>query len=76
MKSMTTKPGETKPGTDLLAQVRGGFITQGNSLSKWCGQNGICRVWASDVLRGKRNGPKAQQLRHLLISEACIDADG
>lgn len=70
MKSETTDQVQFTPGASLLAQVRSGFIYQGTSLSKWCIENGVCRVWAADALRGKRNGPRAAELRALLWMHA------
>jgi endonuclease YncB( thermonuclease family) len=70
MKSVTTEKAQLTPGASLLAQVRSGFIYQGTSLSKWCIENGVCRVWATDALRGKRNGPRAAELRALLWTRA------
>lgn len=54
----------------LLNAVRGRFIASGTSLNQWCIANKIDRVWASDALVGKRNGPKALALRERLISVA------
>lgn len=40
----------------------------GISLNKWCLANKADRVWASDALIGKRNGPKADALRGRIIA--------
>ncbi|WP_210252765.1 hypothetical protein, partial [Agrobacterium vitis] len=77
MKSETTNIAHFVPGASLLARVRSGFIYQGTSLSKWCLENGVCRVWAADALKGKRNGPKAEELRRrLLLRASYIDIKG
>ena len=60
------------PGEHLLMRVRAGFISQGISLSKWCSSNNVCRVWAADALRGKRNGPAALSLRLRLLESAAV----
>ncbi len=52
----------------LLNAVRGRFIIQGTSLARWCRENNVDRVWASDALLGKRNGPKAIELRNRLVA--------
>lgn len=62
------------PSKQLLAQVRGTLIIQGTSLSKWCAERGIDRVWANDALIGKRNGPKAKALRMRIVREVLRDA--
>lgn len=74
MWSETTKSDAIAPSVQLLEQVRGTLITQGISLNKWCQERGICRVWASDVLKGKRNGPKARELRLRIVREVLSDA--
>jgi hypothetical protein len=57
-------------GKELLGLVRSGFILQGTNLSKWCASQGVCRVWATDALTGKRDGPKAKSLRLKLVAES------
>lgn len=56
------------PSHALLNAVRGKFITHGSSLNKWCIANKVDRVWASDALIGKRNGPKAIRLRRRILA--------
>ena len=51
------------PSLDLHRQVRAGFIAQGTSLNKWCEENSILPSNARDVLIGRWNGPKGQELR-------------
>lgn len=57
------------PGLDLHRAVRAGFIAQGTSLNKWCLDNSILPSNARDVLIGRWNGPKGQELRNR-IAEA------
>lgn len=59
------------PGKPLLASVRAGYVMKGTSLYRWCGENGIKRQYAAEVLTGRRNGPKAQALRRRLIAAAA-----
>jgi hypothetical protein len=70
MKSENSYLAFVEPGNQLLGLVRSGFILQGTNLSKWCAAQEICRVWATDALTGKRNGPKAQRLRLMLVTES------
>lgn len=65
---------DIRPSRELRARVRGTLIIQGTSLSKWCAAQGIDRVWASDALIGKRNGPKAKSLRMRIVREVLRDA--
>jgi hypothetical protein len=70
MKSENSYSAFVSPGGQLLGLVRSGFILQGTNLSKWCASQDICRVWATDALTGKRNGPKAQSLRLKIVAES------
>lgn len=74
MKSVTPNINTIAPSERLLAQVRGALITQGTSLNKWCKEHGIDRAWASDALKGKRNGPKAKALRTKIFREVILNA--
>jgi hypothetical protein len=60
MKSENSYLAFVEPGNQLLGLVRSGFILQGTNLSKWCA--------AQET--GKRNGPKAQRLRLMLVTES------
>lgn len=63
---------EFNPSTALYHQVRGGFATQGTSLSKWCSLNGSKIQNARACLVGIWNGPKGKQLRAELIIASGI----
>ncbi len=60
------------PGRELYNQVRGGFVTQGTSLGRWCRENDIKAQNALNCLVGGWNGPKAKALRVKLIEAANI----
>lgn len=57
------------PSPELLQQVRGLFIQQGTSFTKWCEANGVSRQWATAALRGYRNGPAAKALRKDILKK-------
>lgn len=49
----------TRPGPELLRQVRAGLILRGSNLSGWCEANNVSRQWVTDCLLGRRSGPAA-----------------
>lgn len=59
---------DTAAADSLILRVRGDFTLKGSSLNAWCRQNGIDRGHAYRVLKGLTNGPKAQALRHAIIT--------
>lgn len=63
---------ELDSSTELYHQVRGGFATQGTSLSKWCSLNGTKIQNARACLVGTWNGPKGKQLRAELVIASGI----
>ena len=56
------------PGKQLLAAARGGFISNGTSLARWCAEVGLRRQHVTDALAGRRNGPRAEEMRGLVIA--------
>jgi hypothetical protein len=62
------------PGPDLLLEVRIGFIRNGTSLRAWADRNSVAASYLIQVLRGRTNGPCAQEWRARLIDEAGITA--
>jgi len=58
------------PSKELLVLVRAGFVQQNTSLAKWCAENSVSRQWATAVLIGSRNGPKASGLREKILNVA------
>lgn len=63
---------EIEASPHLYTTVRAAFIQQGSSLNRYCIQEGIDRVWATNALLGKRNGPKARALRSRLVIASGI----
>lgn len=63
---------DVTPGRELYNQVRGGFVTQGSSLGRWCREHDIHLNNALNCLVGVWNGPKAKTLRARLIEAANI----
>lgn len=64
-----------KPSSELLLQVRIGFLQQGVSFAKWCEESGISRQWATSALLGLRDGPAARRLREKIIAASkCLAA--
>ncbi len=61
-----------EPSRGLYNKVRGGFIAQGISLSKWCEMNDLNTQNAHSCLIGTWNGPKAKKLRHRLVDASGI----
>lgn len=61
------------PGRALYSKVRGHFMIQDTTLSKWCKQKGIALQTAIDVLTGSRNGPKAKALRLEIIEASGMN---
>lgn len=61
-----------EPSRSLYNKVRGGFIAQGFSLSKWCDTNGFNVQNAQSCLIGTWNGPKAKELRARLVRASGI----
>jgi hypothetical protein len=60
------------PGPDLYLAVRGGFVTQGLTLTRWCNDREINPTNARAALVGAWNGPKGKALRARLIEESGI----
>ena len=70
---MATKAFSTiQPSRGLYNKVRGGFIAQGSSLSRWCAHIGINVQNAQACLIGTWNGPRAKELRSELVNAAGI----
>ncbi len=61
-----------EPSRSLYNKVRGGFIAQGISLSKWCNANDLNVQNAHSCLIGTWNGPKAKELRAELVRASGI----
>lgn len=61
-----------EPGADLYNRVRAGFIACGTSFNKWCQEHGVHRQNARLCLLGAWNGPKAQVLRRMLVTDAGV----
>lgn len=61
-----------EPSRALYNKVRGGFIAQGISLSKWCNSNNLNVQNAHSCLIGTWNGPKAKELRAELVIASGI----
>lgn len=60
------------PGESLYLRVRGGFVTQGTTITKWCRENNIHPTSARLALLGSWNGPKGKQARAKLIRASGI----
>ena len=58
------------PSPELLIRVRAAFVEQGSSFAKWCLENKISRQWAAAALTGRRDGPRARELRAKIIKAA------
>lgn len=63
------------PGPDLLREVRIGFIRKGSSLRAWSLDNRVNQGYLIQVLRGRTNGPCAQEWRARLVSDSGITAN-
>jgi hypothetical protein len=61
-----------EPSRSLYNKVRGGFIAQGFSLSRWCDSHGLNVQNAQSCLIGTWNGPKAKELRAELVRASGI----
>jgi hypothetical protein len=61
------------PGESLYLAVRGGFIIQGTTFTKWCKQNSIHPTSARLALLGGWSGPKGKELRARLVNASSID---
>ncbi|MCW7555874.1 hypothetical protein NX722_25250 [Endozoicomonas gorgoniicola] len=64
---------ELEPGRALYSKVRGHFMIQDTTLSKWCKQKGIALQTAIDVLTGSRNGPKSKALRNEIVEASGMN---
>jgi len=56
-----------EPGKDLYQKVRGGFISQGLTLTGWCRDNNMHPSNARSSLIGSWDGKKGRELREKLI---------
>lgn len=63
---------EFPPGKDLYLKVRGGFVSQGTTLTRWCIDNETNPTNAKSTLMGAWNGPKGKALRAKLIENSGI----
>jgi hypothetical protein len=61
----------TTPSPELLIRVRAAFVEQGSSFAKWCLENKISRQWATAALTGRRDGPRARDLRAKILKAAA-----
>ena len=62
------------PGQTLYFRVRGGFVTQGTTITKWCKENNIHPSSARLALLGGWTGPKAKSTCAKLITASGIDS--
>jgi hypothetical protein len=63
------------PSRDLYNRVRGGFVTNGLTLSEWCKSQKVNPQNALACLVGTWNGPKALILRKKLIEAAGLELE-
>jgi len=56
-----------KPGQKLWNEIKGAFVTKGQSLPEWCLANGINHSNLAKNCLGQRNGKKALWWRHRVI---------
>ena len=63
-----------QPGSDLLREVRVGFIRQNSSLRAWSIANCVTQGYLIQVLRGRTNGPCAVEWRNRVIAASGITA--
>jgi hypothetical protein len=63
------------PDRSMLDVVQIEFACKGTTLSRWCKENGVTRQWATAVLRGDRNGPRAIELRKRIWKAALRPAE-
>lgn len=54
-------------------RVRGTLIAQGSSLNAWLAERGITRQLAYQALRGHSRGPKAREVRDLILREVLAE---
>ena len=55
-------------------RVRGELISKGTSLNQWLAGRGITRQLAYQALRGQSQGPKAREIRAMILREVLADA--
>jgi len=58
----------SKPGQKLWNEIKGAFVTKGESLPKWCLANGIDHSNLAKNCLGQRNGKKALWWRQQVIN--------
>ncbi|MCX7070453.1 MAG: hypothetical protein NTW01_05575 [Gammaproteobacteria bacterium] len=68
------KLSDKEPHHELHAVVRAGFVAQRTSLHRWCAENGVCRPYCDQVLKGYAAAPKAMALRARLVAAAKVRA--
>lgn len=56
-----------KPQTNVLSQVRAGFVLRGTTLHAWCRKHKIDPGYAHKILSGKNSGPSAILLKRRLL---------
>jgi hypothetical protein len=60
------------PCLNLYYRVKGGFVSQGGSLTAWCRKHEVDSSSARAALVGSWNGPKGKALREKLIESSGI----
>lgn len=55
-------------------RVRGALIAKGTSLNAFLSERGITRQLAYQALKGQSHGPKAREIRTMILREVLADA--
>lgn len=63
------------PNITTYRIVKGAFVAQGGSLSRWCRENHICLSYAQKVLKGERSGKLSGALYSKIVSAAGLLID-
>lgn len=64
----------SEPGTQLMQQVRAGFILQGITYTEWCRREGVDPSIVRQAIYGNWAGPKGRAIKAKVLRAAGIDA--
>lgn len=65
----------SKHSSELVRQVRAGFVRQGTSLTAFCRRHAMDPANVRKALQGDWDGPKGRQVRKLVIRAANEHVD-
>ena len=62
-----------QPGAILHEVIKGGFVSQGRSFTRWCRDQGISQATARNATFGQSRGPAGERLLRAMIEAAGME---